>query len=123
MSATKRFDRTALAASLSIFAAAAAIMGAPVSRAHAAETFPRFSIHVQAPRITDDAMQKIQPGMSAADVESLIGTPARRMHFPLSNTTAWDYDFKDDWGYRSVFSVIFDDQRSVQSKVAIRTPY
>jgi outer membrane protein assembly factor BamE (lipoprotein component of BamABCDE complex) len=123
MLATNRINRSTLAASLSMLIAAGAIAAAPISQAHADETLPKFSIHVQAPRVTDETIQKIQPGMSEGDVEGLIGSPVRTMRFPLSNTVAWDYDFNDTWGYRSVFSVTFNDGGSVQSKIAIRTPY
>jgi outer membrane protein assembly factor BamE (lipoprotein component of BamABCDE complex) len=88
----------------------------------AAPAFNR-SIVVPAHRVTDNIIARVQPGMSQDDIVSLIGSPAHRARFPLSDTTAWDYAFVDSWGYASEFSVIFDRGGAVVEKVASRKDY
>ena len=46
--------------------------------------------------------------------------PGETMAFPRNNTHAWDYRFVDTWGYRSIFSVTFNAQDIVVSKIAQR---
>ncbi|HZZ92052.1 MAG TPA: outer membrane protein assembly factor BamE [Usitatibacter sp.] len=122
MSATKRFTRPGARAALSLMLVAGAIATASVSSAHA-EVLPKFSIHVDAPRVSEETIAKVQPGMSQGDIEGLIGQPARTDTFARSQTVAWDYNFRDTWGYPSMFSVIFDDAGSVVGKVSTRNDY
>jgi len=42
------------------------------------------------------------------------------MQFSLSGNTAWDYRFIDTWGYLAVFSVTFDPNGIVVSKISRR---
>ena len=111
--------KTPAALSLSFALALGAIAVAPMSQAHA-ETLPKFSIQVGAPRVTTDTTTKVAPGMSESDIQGLLGEPQRMARFPRSQTVAWDYDFRDNWGYASTFSVIFNDAGSVVSKVSVR---
>jgi outer membrane protein assembly factor BamE (lipoprotein component of BamABCDE complex) len=122
MSTTKRLNRRAVMSTLSFALAIGAAAMATASPVHA-EAMPKFSIHVDSPRVTSDTIARVAPGMSQADIESLVGTPARTEHYTLSQTTAWDYNFRDAWGYQSVFSVIFDDAGSVVGKVSTRNNY
>jgi outer membrane protein assembly factor BamE (lipoprotein component of BamABCDE complex) len=67
-----------------------------------------------------EAFRRIHEGMTAAEVRSLLGPPADTMRFPLSRTTAWEYPFRDTWGYDSDFSVIIDDSDVVVGTFAGR---
>jgi outer membrane protein assembly factor BamE (lipoprotein component of BamABCDE complex) len=111
--------RVKTSAALSFALALGAIAAAPMSQAHA-ETMPKFSLHVGAPRVTTDTTMKVAPGMSGSDIQRLLGEPHRTARFPRSQTVAWDYDFRDDWGYDATFSVIFNDAGSVVSKISVR---
>jgi outer membrane protein assembly factor BamE (lipoprotein component of BamABCDE complex) len=111
--------RIKTSAALSFALALGAIAAAPMSQAHA-EAMPKFSLHVGAPRVTTDTAMKVAPGMSESDIQRLLGEPQRTARFPRSQTVAWDYDFRDDWGYDATFSVIFNDAGSVVSKVSVR---
>jgi outer membrane protein assembly factor BamE (lipoprotein component of BamABCDE complex) len=122
MFTTKRTNRSAAALSLSFVLALGAIAVAPMSQAHA-EVLPKFSILVDAPRVTTDTALKVAPGMSESDIEALLGEPQRMGRFPRTKTVAWDYDFRDDWGYASTFSVVFNDAGSVVSKASVRKDY
>ena len=119
MSMNLRTNRPAAALSLSFALALGAIAIAPVSQAHA-ETMPKFSLHVEAPHVTTDTSYKVVPGMSESDIQALLGEPQRVARFSRSQTVAWDYDFRDDWGYDATFSVIFNEAGSVVSKVSVR---
>jgi outer membrane protein assembly factor BamE (lipoprotein component of BamABCDE complex) len=111
-----RPERTATAAALFLACAQAL---ATTSAAAAIEP-PKFSIHVERSRVNDELIQKIQPGQTQEDVANLVGSPQRTTRFPRSHTLAWDYDYRDTWGYEAVFSVIFDDSGTVQSKTNVR---
>jgi len=71
--------------------------------------------------LTDDTFDRaIRPGMTEQDVLRTIGPPNETMHFPLSNTHAWDYRYIDTWSYLTIFSVTFDAQGVVVSKIKRR---
>ncbi|HUL96735.1 MAG TPA: outer membrane protein assembly factor BamE [Usitatibacter sp.] len=70
--------------------------------------------------LTDDVFEKIRPGLTEQDVKNMIGPPGETMYFPMSNTHAWDYRYIDTWSYLTVFSVTFDAQGVVVSKIKRR---
>jgi hypothetical protein len=70
--------------------------------------------------LNDETFFHIRPGMTKEEVLRLIGPPGETMAFPRNNTHAWDYRFVDTWGYRSIFSVTFNAQDIVVSKIAQR---
>jgi hypothetical protein len=71
----------------------------------------------------DEVFRAIAPGMTATEVLSRIGSPDGKMHFPLSDTTSWDYRYRDAWGYDAEFSVIMNAADIVVSKVSARLDY
>ena len=88
--------------------------------ASAAVALPKFLLNVERPRVNDDLIRKIRPEQTEADVTALIGVPQRTTKFPHSHTVAWSYDYRDNFGYEAVLSVIFSDAGVVQSKVTVR---
>ncbi len=70
--------------------------------------------------LTDGTFNDINPGMTEQDILRMIGPPGRTMPFPISNTHAWDYRFLDTWGYYAIFSVTFDANGIVLSKLTTR---
>ena len=78
---------------------------------------------VTANRVNESVIARVEPGMTRDSITSLSGAPARTMRFPLSKTTAWDYDFVDAWGYTAEFSVIFGEDGLVISKFTSRNDY
>jgi outer membrane protein assembly factor BamE (lipoprotein component of BamABCDE complex) len=124
MSAIKSVSLVVAATAFAL--AASAIVVSTTALAYDGKSLvPAFSqsILVRAHRVTDAVIFKVQPGMTQDAISTLIGSPARTMRFPLSRTTAWDYDFVDAWGYASEFSVIFDDEGVVVGKVTSRNDY
>ena len=71
--------------------------------------------------LTDDQFARIQPGRSTGeDVLRLIGPPWRRVPFENLDQVAWDYRFRDTWGYLANFSVMMDRNGIVASKFTAR---
>jgi hypothetical protein len=73
-----------------------------------------------APARSDDLFNRIDAGMTTAEVLRLIGPPDETMRFPLSRTEAWDYRYQDPWGYMAVFSVTFGEDGRAVSKISNR---
>ncbi len=72
-------------------------------------------------QVLDEAyFNRVQRGMSKEDISRLLGPPREMTVFQRRNETAWDYRFRDIWGYVSIFSVIFGADGTVKSTVAIR---
>lgn len=70
--------------------------------------------------LTDDVFNRIRPGLTQQEVLEMIGPPGDTMHFSRSDTTAWDYRYMDTWGYLAIFSVTFDANGRVVSKITRR---
>ena len=69
--------------------------------------------------LDDDHFRAIHEGMTREQVLHVIGPPGETMRFRGGNY-AWTYRFLDTWGYTSDFSVTFNAQGIVVSKIAIR---
>ena len=65
---------------------------------------------------TDAQFYALAAGMSLQEVERLLGPPDWTMSFPRTRTTAWDYEYRDTWGYLSLMSVTFDQDGHVVGK-------
>jgi len=70
--------------------------------------------------LTDEVFDAIRAGMTEKDVLATIGPPGHMMAFSLSNTHAWEYRYQDAWGYLAEFSVTFDANGVVLSKLKRR---
>ncbi|QJR14477.1 outer membrane protein assembly factor BamE [Usitatibacter palustris] len=70
--------------------------------------------------LTDDQFQQIRAGTTAEEVRRMIGPPWRIVRFDNLKQDAWDYRFRDSWGYLADFSVMVDDRGIVASKVTVR---
>jgi hypothetical protein len=69
-------------------------------------------------QVLDDAhFAKIEIGKTTNnEVSSLIGPPWRTIHFSRQQQTAWDYLYRDLWGFRVEQSIVFDAAGVVASK-------
>ncbi|MFZ3322302.1 MAG: outer membrane protein assembly factor BamE [Usitatibacter sp.] len=70
--------------------------------------------------LKDETFNAVEAGMTERDILEMIGPPGKTMPFPISNTHAWDYRFIDTWGYYAIFSVTFDANGVVLSKLTTR---
>jgi len=68
----------------------------------------------------DDNFHRIVAGITRDDVLRLIGPPVEIMDFARLQQTAWDYRYRDTWGYDAVLSVMIDRQGIVAGKVTRR---
>jgi outer membrane protein assembly factor BamE (lipoprotein component of BamABCDE complex) len=109
-------SRIAAAAALSLISAVPFL----ATPATAAVDLPKFLVSVERSRVNDDVIEKIHQGQTKDEVVALIGAPQHTAAFPRSHTIAWDYDYRDIWGYESVFSVILDESGVVQGKTTAR---
>jgi outer membrane protein assembly factor BamE (lipoprotein component of BamABCDE complex) len=73
-------------------------------------------------QVLDDAhFAKIEIGKTTRDeVNPLIGPPWRTIDFPHQQHTAWDYLYRDIWGFRVEQSIVFDAAGVVVSKPQVR---
>ena len=70
--------------------------------------------------LTDDVTQQIAIGESGADILQRIGPPLRKIRFDNLRQTAWDYRYRDTWGYLVEFSVMMDERDLVAGKFSRR---
>lgn len=71
--------------------------------------------------LTDDTFHRIQAGITTREeVRRMIGPPYRVVRFENLKQHAWDYRFRDTWGYLADFSVMIDDRGIVAGKVIAR---
>jgi outer membrane protein assembly factor BamE (lipoprotein component of BamABCDE complex) len=69
---------------------------------------------------SDELFGRVQPGMTQREVREILGAPANTMPFSLSRTDSWGYFGFDTWGYYTEYSVTFDADGRVVSKLARR---
>jgi len=71
--------------------------------------------------LTDDTFYRIQNGVTTREqVRRMLGPPWRVVRFDNLRQDAWDYRFRDSWGYLADFSVMIDDRGVVASRVTAR---
>ena len=76
---------------------------------------------IRVEQVLDDArFHQIQPGMTREELLRWIGPPFQTVRFPNLGQTAWDYRFRDTWGYIAILSVMVDDQGVVASRITQR---
>lgn len=117
MLSLKSVDRLALAAMFFT------IVAVPLAaRASGMDVSSGGSVYVHSKKapLNDDAFSVIQRGMPASEVLARIGAPYQKERFERTKTTAWDYHYRDTWGYDADFSVIIDDAGLVASTISVR---
>jgi outer membrane protein assembly factor BamE (lipoprotein component of BamABCDE complex) len=111
MASLKRFNKIAFAGWL-----ATSILLSGGANACSAEGTSQPATRV----LRDQVFRQIQPGFNAGEVLAIIGAPHRKSRFEATKTTAWDYSYRDTWGYEAEFSVILDDAGVVVGKFSGR---
>ena len=72
------------------------------------------------PDLNDDVIARVSLGQREQDVTALLGPPFRRIRFDNLKSTAWDYRYRDTWGYWVEFSVMMGDDGRVVNRVSKR---
>ena len=70
--------------------------------------------------LNDDIIERVALGQSEAQVTALLNAPYRRVRFENLKLTAWDYRYRDTWGYWVDFSVMVGDTGLVTGKFTQR---
>lgn len=71
--------------------------------------------------LTDDTFYRIQSGVTTREeLRRMIGPPYRMVRFDNLGQVAWDYRFRDTWGYLADFSAMVDERGVVANKVITR---
>lgn len=71
--------------------------------------------------LTEAQFAKIRRGETSQDeLLRLIGPPWRKIEFGNLRQVAWDYRFRDLWGYLADFSAMVDERGVVASTVTAR---
>jgi outer membrane protein assembly factor BamE (lipoprotein component of BamABCDE complex) len=68
----------------------------------------------------EGSLAKIEPGLTQADVQGIVGRPANVTHNSRSGASLWIYSFTDTWGYTSEFDIAFDRSGRVADVYAKR---
>ena len=58
--------------------------------------------------LNDGHFDTMPLGLTEQEVLRQLGPPRDTWSFQLSHTHAWDWKYKDNWGYEAIFSVTFD---------------
>ena len=66
--------------------------------------------------LNDGTFDDLPMGLTEEEVLRRLGPPRETMAFALSHTHAWDWKYRDYWGYEAIFSVTFDAQGRAISK-------
>jgi SmpA/OmlA family protein len=77
---------------------------------------PNGEVLAKSQVLRDEVFQRLQPGLTAEQVFEIIGPPTGKTRFENTKTTAWDYHYRNAWGYDADFSVIVDDANKVVGK-------
>ena len=70
--------------------------------------------------LTDGIFNTLAYGATDAQVLETIGPPSRKEQFRRTRTVAWDYHYRDAWGYDADFAAIFDEHGVMVGKFSTR---
>lgn len=63
--------------------------------------------------LNDEIVARVLRNATGEQVEAILGKPYQRMRFDNLEATAWDYRYKDLWGYWVELSVMINDNNRV----------
>jgi outer membrane protein assembly factor BamE (lipoprotein component of BamABCDE complex) len=72
------------------------------------------------PDLNDDIVNRVTVGQNEKEITALLGSPHQRVRFDNLKSIAWDYLYRDSWGYWVDFSVMIGDSGLVVGKVSRR---
>ena len=68
----------------------------------------------------DAFFARVQQGMTMDDVRARLGPPDQTMNFRAKDQVAWDYRYRDTWGYMAEYSITFSAEGRVASMFSRR---
>jgi len=72
------------------------------------------------PDLREETVLRVIRGLSTTEVVALLGEPYRRVRFDNLRASAWDYKYRDTWGYWVEFAVMIGDDHRVVNTVSRR---
>ncbi|MEO8102937.1 MAG: hypothetical protein ABI790_10440 [Betaproteobacteria bacterium] len=72
------------------------------------------------PDLNDDTVARVTRGQDEREVAAVLGVPYQKVRFDNLKSTAWDYRYRDTWGYWVDLSVMIGDDGRVVDKVSVR---
>ena len=72
------------------------------------------------PDLNGDIIARIALGQSEQEVAAILGPPYQRIRFDNLKSTAWDYLYRDTWGYWVEYSVMVGNDGRVVDRVSRR---
>lgn len=72
--------------------------------------------------LNEDNFARVRPGLTAQEVRTLLGRPARMQHFDLNNEDVWDWRFKQHGQDSKLFSVTFGPDGKVSGSTIGEDP-
>lgn len=72
------------------------------------------------PDLNDDTVARVARGQDEREVTAVLGVPYQKVRFDNLKSTAWDYRYRDTWGYWVDLSVMIGDDGRVVDKVSVR---
>jgi len=68
------------------------------------------------PDLNDDIVARVTLGQDEQQVTAVLGIPYQKIRFDNLNSTAWDYVYRDSWGYWVELSVMIGNDGRVVNK-------
>ncbi|MBL8512612.1 MAG: hypothetical protein JNJ55_01370 [Betaproteobacteria bacterium] len=78
------------------------------------------SMNVYRNDLNEDKVSAVQRGESAESLKMRLGEPYQRMRFEFLRSTAWDYRYKDVFGFWTDISFMIDEDGRVKDIVRSR---
>ena len=70
--------------------------------------------------LNEDKVSVVRIGESAESLKARLGEPYQRMRFEFLRATAWDYRYKDVFGFWTDISFMIDEDNRVKDVVRNR---
>jgi outer membrane protein assembly factor BamE (lipoprotein component of BamABCDE complex) len=93
----------------------------PLGETTLAVDFNQGRVTIMTPNVlTEERITSISAGLTSEQVLATIGPPHMRVRFERLRETAWDYRYRDTWGYPVKLAVMIGDDGLVARRVAER---
>jgi outer membrane protein assembly factor BamE (lipoprotein component of BamABCDE complex) len=78
------------------------------------------SMNVYRNDLNEDKVSAVRIGESAESLKTRLGEPYQRVHFEFLRSTAWDYRYKDLFGFWTDISFMIDGDNRVKEVIRSR---
>lgn len=78
------------------------------------------SVNVYRNDLTEEKVSAVRIGESAESLKARLGEPFQRLRFEFLRATAWDYRYKDTFGFWTDISFMIDEENRVKEVIRNR---